>query len=688
MVVVTEIVCVGCEVYEPIEKAVDALRQVQADFEFRVPRRAERHLLSRYDLQEYKTSPTLQELASHRSAYLPGQPVTIIGVVDSPIEGNIFGAFAMSKTPGEGSALLTVHGFERYSSSLHAYLCFFFVKFALQSLDWRLTTHPEARRCIFDPRNNKRDLIPILEHPVLCDETIEVLQPSLRTLASGIHSIDRLFDVISKAVAAARVSVLVMKGGGVKGLALAGALSVLGKPDYKRFFDPSTFVGTSAGAIVAALAAVGLTPAELRQQLGRDFREFLDPWYRRPLNFVLKGGLNSGDPIVQWLHEVLCARIPRSRAADDTVMFEEVAARGRRLVMYAANRFGTVTFDSKTAAALFVTTAARLSMSIPFVFITLSHEGEETFDGGLLNNYPVEVFLRENPTFDGEFLALYLSDGAAKPSRLKLRRLLSILLQRDDVLDVRRHPESTVVIECEPIGTTDFSLTKHEKALLWHRGRLAALNKVIERGWDTSEAVVGTRERLRRRVERIAGGVSGARRWSKLRRRALWLVLLVIGSLFLSRQLCLWPGSVSENMTFAVAPVVASAKDRWIESHRWLEAQKDILIDEATQAKADFRMVRVETTRPLRCSKPFEVWQRVPPTHELRSVAFLERSDGYFRPLAVRYEGPEALRVLVPGCSDGDSLLLLDLIMSTPGPVGMSVSGDLEAVLTTEVKTP
>src|SRR3954453_13731963 len=66
---------------------------------------------------------------------------------------------------------------------------------------------------------------------------------------------------------------LVFEGGGVKGIAMVGALSVLEEHGYK----PQNVAGTSAGAIVATLLAAGYTAAELRDLISnQDFSEFMD----------------------------------------------------------------------------------------------------------------------------------------------------------------------------------------------------------------------------------------------------------------------------------------------------------------------------------------------------------------------------------------------------------------------------
>ena len=66
---------------------------------------------------------------------------------------------------------------------------------------------------------------------------------------------------------------LVFEGGGLKGIALVGAYSVLEERGYR----PQNIAGTSAGAIVAALLAAGYTAAELRHTITEcDLNSFKD----------------------------------------------------------------------------------------------------------------------------------------------------------------------------------------------------------------------------------------------------------------------------------------------------------------------------------------------------------------------------------------------------------------------------
>src|SRR3712207_8748571 len=91
---------------------------------------------------------------------------------------------------------------------------------------------------------------------------------------------------------------LVLEGGGVKGIALVGALSVLEEAGYRV----QRVAGTSAGAIVGSLVAAG-TPAARQAggMVGRGWRGVADgrlgggvPFLRQAQALLLEQGLDEG----------------------------------------------------------------------------------------------------------------------------------------------------------------------------------------------------------------------------------------------------------------------------------------------------------------------------------------------------------------------------------------------------------
>ncbi|SRR5713226_652461 len=342
----------------------------------------------------------------------------------------------------------------------------------------------------------------------------------------AIMPADRAASVAGTAVSSGSdrttLDALIMKGGGVKGLAFAGAIREL-----EQLYDFRAFVGTSAGAIAAALLAAGATGAQLEEKLRKKpFRDFLDGnLWTLPVTLWTSRGLHPGYAFLDWLNEELNNYIIR---AEDIKMKDLP----RRAVLYASMKgAGEVTFDKEgehrdTA----VHTAVRCSMSIPYFFQPQWVDSRRVYDGGLLHNYPVQIFLEQerqrNPgTEQPDFIALYL--GSTKPRSLApgsvLADLFSISIDRNDSKVIDRFRSKTVMIDTEPIGTIDFDLTDQEKDFLVLQGRAAALEFLTQRGLvdrERSQLVRAEADRLRTAVTQRKQKLSG-----RFRKRILATVI-------------------------------------------------------------------------------------------------------------------------------------------------------------------
>jgi NTE family protein len=111
---------------------------------------------------------------------------------------------------------------------------------------------------------------------------------------------------------------LVLEGGGVKGIALVGAISVL----EERGYEFRRVAGTSAGAIVGSLVAASASAAELEEIMrGVDYRRFRDgPRWRdlflgKAAALMLRQGIYEGQFVKDWLGERL-ARLGVNTFAD------------------------------------------------------------------------------------------------------------------------------------------------------------------------------------------------------------------------------------------------------------------------------------------------------------------------------------------------------------------------------------
>jgi predicted acylesterase/phospholipase RssA len=273
--------------------------------------------------------------------------------------------------------------------------------------------------------------------------------------------------------AVSHADTLIFKGGGVKGLAFAGAVREL-----EQCFKFRTFVGTSAGAIAAALLAAGATGATLEEKLrGKAFREFLDGHrWAAFITIPLRGGIHPGYALSNWIRDEL---FESKGQLSDVKMLDLLP---NRAVIYAAQyNHAPITFDTigeRRDSA--VHAAVRASLSIPYFFQPQHLDCQWVYDGGLLANYPVSIFLSQERSrkIEPKFIALYLGPNRPRPLRREWqhRLLLGIWMERDDLEVVDKYRSRTVVIDTHPIGTIDFDLTEQEKDFLVFAGRAAALS--------------------------------------------------------------------------------------------------------------------------------------------------------------------------------------------------------------------
>src|SRR5262249_2608724 len=197
-----------------------------------------------------------------------------------------------------------------------------------------------------------------------------------------------------------RPQMLVMKGGGVKGIAYVGALTALEEYGY-RF---SHFVGTSAGAISAAMLAVGYSSKELGEVLEKtSFKKFKDGWLLPSLLLLpFRKGLYRGEEFRVWLEEHLRKKFPEF---DGAVSIEfkhlnKTDGPARRLTVFASCKGRSAYyFDSKDPKDFdrTISYACRCSMAIPYFFTPEKIEGKWVVDGGMQNNYPVDALLKYFP---------------------------------------------------------------------------------------------------------------------------------------------------------------------------------------------------------------------------------------------------------------------------------------------------
>ncbi|MFN7973004.1 MAG: patatin-like phospholipase family protein [Acidobacteriota bacterium] len=338
----------------------------------------------------------------------------------------------------------------------------------------------------------------------------------LRIVVQGSTQVAGLQAVLQKGEQSpAHGRALVMKGGGIKGLALAGAVMEL-----QSHYTFTIYVGTSAGAIVAALLAGGYDGSDLVRILMRtDFASLVNGPLKGLLLLLRFHYFDDGCRLRDWLCTLL-----REKGIADGAKLHELP---RRAILYATTAEGVLVFDSdKTAGhnnSTRIDHAVRCSMSIPYFFRRESHDGIPVLDGGLLANYPVREFLLRHPGYP--FVGIYLETPRqpAYHPRSTLSHIYSAWNSQSELREVEARKESTVVVDPAPLSTTSFRLTDVEKEHLVLQGRLAALTHLLACASASDRDLRTRRDEVQLKAEEVRQRVYAVR---QRRRQTRWLVAL------------------------------------------------------------------------------------------------------------------------------------------------------------------
>lgn len=279
----------------------------------------------------------------------------------------------------------------------------------------------------------------------------------------------------------------VFEGGGVRGIALAGAAA--GALDAGFTFHRT--VGTSAGALVAALLAAGYNASELEEQVaGMDWPGLLDPVpvARVPvigdhLALLMHHGVNRTKRIEAVWRKMLSRKGIRT--------FGDLPAGSLEVIATDLTHGAGVAFphclpgygiDPNTFS---VARALIMSASVPFLFTPvtlfdpLAQERVIFSDGAMAANYPIGVVSRDRPVF-GFRLVLdgdpHIHQRITGPYSLAKAVLVSGIRARYSL--PRTIEGADLVVDVPVRDDLDFSLSPHEAHEVFTRARSAVVDQL------------------------------------------------------------------------------------------------------------------------------------------------------------------------------------------------------------------
>ncbi|WP_338451660.1 patatin-like phospholipase family protein [Niallia oryzisoli] len=281
----------------------------------------------------------------------------------------------------------------------------------------------------------------------------------------------------------------VFSGGGIRGIALIGAIEEI----EKRGYQFARVAGASAGAIIAALTAAGYKSKEIftliddmdLTMLLDERKSFLPFSLTKWVALYWTLGLYKGDALEEWLEEMLARKGLRTFSDLPHQKLRIVASditNGRLMVIPDdLNQYG---LDPKSFS---IARAVRMSCSIPYFFepvrLKVDRETIIIVDGGVLSNFPIWLFENEHNQRERPIIGIKLSPKTDEMPKNKIENAIQLFKAlfetMKDAHDARhissKQEKDIIFIPSTGVFATEFALTDEMKQELFEQGRECAI---------------------------------------------------------------------------------------------------------------------------------------------------------------------------------------------------------------------
>jgi NTE family protein len=183
-------------------------------------------------------------------------------------------------------------------------------------------------------------------------------------------------------------NILVISGGGLKGFSALGALTRL--KELKIIENPEIYCGTSAGSAICLLLLIGYLPQDIYEILSSLDMSKMTITNIDNIFDDIHIGLNSCKPIIYTIGYLM-----KQKKISVRITFSELYKKiNKKLIITGVclNNASLHYFSHETTPNMEILTAIKISISIPIIFKPHIYNNKIWVDGGVMNNYPIDLF--------------------------------------------------------------------------------------------------------------------------------------------------------------------------------------------------------------------------------------------------------------------------------------------------------
>lgn len=262
---------------------------------------------------------------------------------------------------------------------------------------------------------------------------------------------------------------LVLSGGAVKGIVVLGGLEYVCENFYLKHIK--TYIGTSVGSMICYLLCIGYNPLEILVYLSTHSEVFDKLRSLDVVNMYNGLGATSFLVIQDILEKMTISKIGRLITLKD--LYEQF---GKKLVCTTYNDTDSKTeyLSHENNPNLPCLIAIRMSCSIPEIFENFNYEGKQYIDGGIGDNFPIQLGEKE-----GERVIAFLVTKKDKSSIKQdepfiervYRRAFIAINQLIEYKISQSTDRTTIIRFCYPsIGFFNFNVSASDRMNMFSHG--------------------------------------------------------------------------------------------------------------------------------------------------------------------------------------------------------------------------
>lgn len=260
---------------------------------------------------------------------------------------------------------------------------------------------------------------------------------------------------------------LVLSGGSIRGISLVGAVKKLVDLNLINLKKLKAVVGTSAGAMLALLIVLGYTIDEIWNIVYfLDMGKMVNP---NVLLFLKKCGVETGQLIYDFFENHLLEKTKISNI--NFQQLYQITNIHLTIVGSCLTTKQAIYYDHINTPNFKVCMALRISIGIPGFFTPIVIGDKKYIDGGVLNNYAMNLFEDRLEETIGVLISNEYSTDYEYPEQYFIA-VLNLLLHNYYTMSYKRYKNNTVYVTKSPIKLSpiNFNIDNHIKIALFKYG--------------------------------------------------------------------------------------------------------------------------------------------------------------------------------------------------------------------------